>query len=89
MDLGKTLPLGLLSLYLFKTRPKKSYPLLLLFFGFFVTFTLALNAMMITMIVRNDPTVQPEGLFIFPVLFILSFAGFIYLIKDKIIIVHI
>ena len=87
--LGLTLPLGLLSLYLFNTRPKKSYPLLLLFFGFFVTLTLAVNAMMITMIVRNDPTVQPEGLFIFPVLFLLSFAGFIYLIKDKIKIVHI
>ena len=58
LDLGVTLPLGLLSLYLFNTRPKKAYPLLLLFFGFFVILTLAVNAMMIMMVINNDPTVQ-------------------------------
>ena len=84
LDLGITLPLGLLGLYLFNTRPKKAYPLLLLFFGFFVILSLAVNGMMIIMVVNNDPMVQPEGLIIFPVLLIMSLTGYIYLIKDKI-----
>ena len=83
LDLGLTLPLGLLSLYLFNTRPKKAYPVLLLFFGFFVILTLAVNAMMIMMVLNNDPTVQPEGIIIFPSLLILSLTGYLYLIKDK------
>ena len=85
LDLGVSLPLGLLSLYLFNTRPGKAYPLLLLFFGFFVTLTCAVNAMMLMMLVNNDPTVQPAGLVIFPSLLVLSFSGFLYLIKNKII----
>lgn len=83
LDLGITLPLGLLSLYLFNTRPKKAYPLLLLFFGFFVTLTSAVNAMMFVMLLNNDPAVQPAGLILFPALLLLSLSGFLYLIKNK------
>ncbi|MFW9928752.1 MAG: hypothetical protein ACFFD1_05130, partial [Candidatus Thorarchaeota archaeon] len=84
LDLGITLPLGFLSLYLFNTRPKRAYPYLLLFFSFFVILTLAVNMMMLVMIINHDPLVQPEGMIIFPILFILSFSGYFYLIKEKI-----
>jgi len=36
-DLGITIPLGFLSFALLLTKPKKAYPLILLFFGFFIT----------------------------------------------------
>lgn len=85
LDLGITLPLGLLALYLFNTRPKKAYPLLLLFFGFFVILTLAVNAMMIVMILNNDQSIQPEGVIIFPSLLVISLAGYLYLIKEKLV----
>lgn len=37
LDLGITIPPGFLSLALLLTKPKKAYPLILLFFGFFIT----------------------------------------------------
>jgi hypothetical protein len=84
LDLGITLPLGLFSLYLFNTRPTKAYPMLLLFFSFFLITSLTVNMMAIVMIVNNDQSIQLEGLIIFPVLFLLSLTGYIYLIKEKI-----
>ena len=33
LDLGLTIPLGFIGMYLLLTRPKQAYPLLLLFFG--------------------------------------------------------
>ncbi|MHA1170046.1 MAG: hypothetical protein ACTSP4_13985 [Candidatus Hodarchaeales archaeon] len=84
LDLGITIPLGFIGLYLLGTRPAKAYPLILAFFGFFVTLSMAVNAMMVVMILNNDPGVQAEGLVIFPVLMLLSLAGFFYLVKDKI-----
>lgn len=84
LDLGITIPLGFIGLYLLGTRPAKAYPLILAFFGFFVTLSTAVNAMMVVMILNNDPSVQIEGVVIFPVLMVLSLAGFFYLVKDKI-----
>jgi hypothetical protein len=56
---------------------------MLLFFGFFVTIGTAVVGMAIVMILENDPSVQPGLLIIFPVLMILSWLGYFYLIKDK------
>ncbi|MHA1966965.1 MAG: hypothetical protein ACW964_04100 [Candidatus Hodarchaeales archaeon] len=83
-DLGLTIPLGFIGLYLLWTRTKQAYSLMLLFFGFFVTIGTAVVGMAIIMILENDPSVQLGVLIIFPVLMILSWSGYFYLIKDKI-----
>ncbi|MHA2366209.1 MAG: hypothetical protein ACXAC7_19775 [Candidatus Hodarchaeales archaeon] len=82
-DLGITFPLGFIGLYLLGTRPKKAYPLMLAFYGFFITLVTAINAMALVMLLNKDPLLQAEGLVIFPILAILAWSGFIYLIKHK------
>ena len=87
LDLGISIPLGFMSLYLMLTRPKTAYPIILLFFGFFVTLGTAVNTMAIVQLLSGDPELAGSvaaGLFIFPVLGILAWAGFLYLVKDKI-----
>jgi hypothetical protein len=83
LDLGFTIPLGFLALFLLMRRPKTSYPIVLLAFGFFVTTGTAVNAMAWIMFFNNDPELQPPSLVIFAVLGLLSYAGFLYLVKDK------
>ncbi|MCF2136365.1 MAG: hypothetical protein K9W43_03910 [Candidatus Thorarchaeota archaeon] len=88
LDLGFTIPLGLLALYLLLTRPRKAYPMILLFFGFFITLGTAVNAMAIVQLLSGDPELAgavAAGLVIFPILGILSYAGLFYLLKDKIV----
>ncbi|MFX0056084.1 MAG: hypothetical protein ACFFAX_16305 [Promethearchaeota archaeon] len=87
LDLGITIPLGYMALYLLITRPKKAYPIILLFFGFFITMGTAVNAMAIVQVLSGDPEVAgaaAAGLVIFPILGVLSYAGLLYLIKSKI-----
>jgi len=87
LDLGITIPLGYMALYLLITRPKQAYPLILLFFGFFITMGTAVNAMAVVQVLSGDPEVAgaaAAGLVIFPVLGILAYAGLWYLIKTKI-----
>jgi len=83
MDLGVTIPLGFVGLFLLITRPERAYPIVLLFFGFFVTLGTSVCAMAVMMVLRSDPTVQAGGLVIFPALAILAWAGLLYLVKDK------
>ena len=83
LDVGITIPLGYIGLYLLWTRPKKAYPLMLLFFGFFVTLATAVVGMAIVLLIKQPQDLQPAGLVIFPTLMILSWAGFFYLIKNK------
>ncbi|MBA7687556.1 hypothetical protein ES703_96020 [subsurface metagenome] len=87
LDLGITIPLGYMVLYLLITRPKQAYPIILLFFGFFITMGTAVNAMAIVSVLSGDPEVAgaaAAGLVIFPILGILAYAGLWYLIKNKI-----
>ncbi|MFX0108298.1 MAG: hypothetical protein ACFE7R_08445 [Candidatus Hodarchaeota archaeon] len=87
LDLGITIPLGYMALYLLLTRPKNAYPVILLFFGFFITMGTAVNAMAIVQVLSGDPEVAgaaAAGLVIFPILGILAYAGLWYLIKNKI-----
>jgi hypothetical protein len=56
---------------------------MLAFYGFFVTLSTAVVCMALMMILNDDPNLQTEGLFIFPVLAILAYAGLLYLIKPK------
>ena len=83
MDLGITIPLGFLGLFLLISKPERAYPLVLLFFGFFVTLGTSVCAMAVMMVVRSDPTVQPGGLVVFPALAIMAWGGLLYLVKDK------
>jgi hypothetical protein len=76
-----------MALYMMLTRPKTAYPIILLFFGFFVTLGTAVNTMALVQLMSGDPELAgtvAAGLFIFPVLGILAWAGFLYLVKDKI-----
>lgn len=84
LDLGLTIPLGFLSLYLLLTRPKSAYPIILLFFGFFITLGTAVNAMGWIQFLGGDPELQLPALGIFGLLGGLTWIGFIYLVKDKI-----
>ncbi|MHA1971893.1 MAG: hypothetical protein ACTSW1_02800 [Candidatus Hodarchaeales archaeon] len=84
LDLGITIPMGFIGLYLLGTRPKKAYPLILAFYGFFGTLGTAVLGMAVVMVLNGDPSVQGGALVIFPVLTILAWVGFFYLIKTKI-----
>lgn len=86
LDLGVTIPLGYMALYLLITRPKQAYPIILLFFGFFITMGTAVNTMAIVQVFSGDPEVAgaaAAGLVIFPILGFLAYAGLWYLIKNK------
>lgn len=83
MDLGVTIPLGFLGMYLLWTRPEKAYSLVLLFFGFFVTMGTSVTAMGLVMFFNHDPEAQAGALVIFPLLTLMAWAGLLYLIKDK------
>lgn len=84
LDLGFSIPLGLIGMYLLWNRTKKAYPVVLLFFGFFVTQITAVLAMAILMLMNQDPEMHQGGLVVFSALAILVYSGFVYLIKDKI-----
>lgn len=85
-DLGITIPVGFLALLLLLSKPKKAYPIILLFFGFFITLGTSVNVSAILLVLKHDPSISGSGaggLVIFPVLGILAYAGLFYLIKDK------
>ncbi len=83
MDLGISIPLGFLGMYLLLTRPEKAYALVLLFFGFFVTMGTSVTAMGLVMVANHDPEAQAGAIVIFPLLALMAWAGLLYLIKDK------
>lgn len=84
-DLGVTIPLGFIGLYLLLTRPARAYPVVLLFFGFFVTLGTAVFSMAVMMTINEDPNAQAGALPLFGALAALSWAGLIYLVKDKLV----
>jgi len=86
LDLGVSIPVGFIALFLLLSKPKKAYQLLLLFFGFFITTGTAVNAMAVLQIVNNDPAIASmgAGIAVFPILGILAYGSLFYLIKDKI-----
>jgi len=84
LDLGISIPLGFLALFLMLSKPKKAYSILLLFFGFFITTGTAVDMMAIVQVLNGDTGAAKEGLFIFPILTAFSYGGLFYLVKDKI-----
>ncbi len=85
LDLGICVPLGFVSLFLLLRRPEKGYPLVLLFFGFFLTMAVTVNAMAVVQLLNDDPAAQAmgAGLFIFPVMAVLFLIGLLYLLKHR------
>ena len=83
LDLGFTIPLGFLSLFLLLSNPKRSYSMLMLFFGFFITMGTGVNAMAWFMWLNDDPNLQSSALVMFGAIAIMSYAGFIYIVRDK------
>jgi hypothetical protein len=81
-DLGFTIPLGLISVYLLWVRPHTTYPVQFMFYGFFLTMILAVNAMGFTMFLNNDPTFMVRDLIVFLTLALIVFSGFIYILKN-------
>jgi hypothetical protein len=80
-DLGFTIPLGLISVYLLWTRPSSSFPIQFMFYGFFCTMIVAVNAMGITMLVNKDPLFLWRDLSVFLILGVIVFAGFFYILR--------
>jgi len=86
LDLGISVPVGFLSLYLLMVQPKRAYHLVLLFFGFFVTTATAVNSMALLQLVHGDPAAQAlgPGLAVFAVLGVLAYALLYFVVKDKV-----
>ncbi|AKB51035.1 hypothetical protein MSBRW_1782 [Methanosarcina barkeri str. Wiesmoor] len=83
LDLGISIPLGFLALFLMLSKPKKAYAILLLFFGFFITIGTTVDMMAIVQVLNGDTETAKEGLFIFSILTFFSYRGLFYLVKDK------
>jgi hypothetical protein len=81
-DLGFTIPLGLISVYLLWVKPDRTFPVQFMFYGFFLTMILAVNAMGFTMFLKNDPTFLLRDLIVFSILALIIFVGFIYVLRN-------
>jgi hypothetical protein len=86
LDLGISIPVGYMAILLMLSQPKKAYPVVLLFFGFFITMGTAVNAMALVEVLHNDPSIggaNAGGLIIFPILGLMAYASLLFLLKDK------
>ncbi|HOV12833.1 MAG TPA: hypothetical protein PK771_00960 [Spirochaetota bacterium] len=81
-DIGFTIPLGLISVYLLWTKPNETYSVQFLFYGFFITMLTAVNSMGIIMYLNNDPSFSIGSMAIFIILALIVFTGFIFVIKN-------
>ena len=81
-DLGFTIPLGFISIYLLWVRPNTTYPIQLMFYGFFLTMIIAVDTMGIMMFVKNDPTFMIRDLIVFLILALIIFTGFLYILRN-------
>ncbi|OGU62747.1 MAG: hypothetical protein A3K31_05465 [Ignavibacteria bacterium RIFOXYA12_FULL_35_25] len=81
-DLGFTIPLGLISVYLLWVRPNTTYPIQFMFYGFFLTMIIAVNAMGFVMLLNNDPLFLLRDLIVFLILALIIFIGFVYVLRN-------
>ena len=81
-DLGFTIPLGFLSLYLLWTRPNETYAVQFLFYGFFLTMITAVNSMGWVMFFKQDPFFLLRDMSVFSGLWIIVFGGFIFVLRN-------
>lgn len=81
-DLGFSIPLGLITVYLLWVRPIKAYPVVSLFYGFFFTQIFAVLAMGWMMFINKDPTFLWRDLIVFTVLAVIIAFGFFYVRRN-------
>ncbi len=81
-DLGFSIPLGLVSVYLLWARPGTAYPIISLFYGFFFTQIIAVNAMGWVMYLKHDPTFLMRDLVVFMILAVIIAFGFFYVRRN-------
>ena len=81
-DLGFTIPLGFISVYLLWSRPNTTYPIQFMFYGFFLTMIIAVNTMGFVMYFKNDPTFMFRDMVVFLILAIIVFIGFGYIVRN-------
>jgi hypothetical protein len=81
-DLGFTIPLGFISIYLLWVRPNTTYPIQFMFYGFFLTMIIAVNAMGIVMFLKHDPTFMIRDMIVFLILALIIFTGFFYVTRN-------
>ena len=81
-DLGFTIPLGLISVYLLWVRPNTSFPIQFMFYGFFLTMIIAVNAMGFVMLLNDDPLFLLRDLIVFLILALIIFIGFVYVLRN-------
>jgi hypothetical protein len=82
IDLGFSMPLGLISVYLLWARPDKAFPVICLFYGFFFTQILAVNAMGWMMFLKKDPTFLMRDMAVFSALALIILFGFFYVRRN-------
>lgn len=80
-DLGFSIPLGFISLYLLWLRPGSSFPLQMLIYGFFLSMSVVVNAMALVMYLNGDPTFDLYGSVIFIVLMAIVFFGYGFILR--------
>jgi hypothetical protein len=81
-DLGFSIPLGLISVYLLWARPNSTYPIQFMFYGFFITMIIAVNAMGLVMLLNNDPTFLMRDMVVFLILALIIISGFVYVVRN-------
>jgi hypothetical protein len=81
-DLGFSIPLGFLGLYLMWARPNRAYPVVCLFYGFFFTQVVAVNAMGWMMYLKKDPTFLWRDMIVFTVMAVIIFVGYVYVRRN-------
>jgi hypothetical protein len=81
-DLGFSIPLGFISVYLLWVRPHTTYPIQFMFYGFFLTMIVAVNAMGFMMFLNNDPTFMMRDLLVFLILALIILIGFVYVLRN-------
>ncbi len=82
IDLGFCFPLGLISVYLLWARPGKAFAILSLFYGFFFTQIVAVNAMGWMMFAKHDPTFLVRDLVVFSALALIILFGYFYVRRN-------
>lgn len=83
LDLGFSIPLGLLSVYLLWTRPRAGFAVQLLFYGFFIAQITAVLAMFVVEIANRDPAVNPVMVVIFCVIAAAGYGGYFFITKRR------
>ncbi|OGS22297.1 MAG: hypothetical protein A2252_04870 [Elusimicrobia bacterium RIFOXYA2_FULL_39_19] len=81
-DLGFSMPLGFISVYLLWARPNTTYPVQFMFYGFFLTMIIAVNTMGLIMFMNNDPTFMLRDMIVFFIIALIVITGFVYIMKN-------